>query len=105
MRKLLDRLSLGRISDQVLHLSLSSLTQRGKGWTLAAALHVNGAKRENPQMPEKANWSPLQKSTEKRNNGSAAPYPGAPVEEMNSELWPWEGVELRPCGPKGPPCS
>ena len=86
MCKLLDRLSLGLISDQVLHLSLSSLTQRGKGWTLAAALHVNGAKRENPQIPEKANWSPLQKSTEIRSNGSKASYPEAQVEEVNSEL-------------------
>lgn len=59
MCKPLDPLTLGVTSDQALHLSLSSLGQRGKGGTLATALHVNRAKRENPEMLQRANWSPL----------------------------------------------
>lgn len=55
----LDPLILGMLSDQVLYLSLLSLSQRGKGWTVAASWHVNRAKRENPQKLQRANWSPL----------------------------------------------
>lgn len=49
--------------------------------------------------------APCSKSTEIRSKGSRASYPEAGVEEMNSELWPWEGMESSPCGPKGPICS
>lgn len=43
-------------------------------------------------------------STEIRSDCSRTSYPEAQVEEMISELWPWEGMEFSPCGPKGPIC-